>query len=97
MLRIPANLPMQGTAEFWLLFSGNEKSQVKWSSGDEKLALLALTIAAAQYESQMPDDGPEHVLRRVRIACQETDCKLTMLYSYQLQRQFLAQPATVGH
>jgi hypothetical protein len=89
----PDSLAMRGTAEFWLLFSGGEKPQVKWAGGDEKLALLASAIATAKYPPQMPDNGPEHVLRRARIVCQETDCRLTMLYSFRVQRDFAARQA----
>jgi hypothetical protein len=75
-------LPMQGAAEFWLLFAGNAPPQVRWAGGDDRLALQGPAIAAAKYSPQMPDEGPERVLRRAHLVCQETSCKLTLLYSY---------------
>ena len=86
MVTLPDHLPMEGSADLWLLFAGNEKPHVDWVSGDDKLALLLPAIAAAKYPLQIPDDGPEHVLRRARLVCQATECKLTLLYSEQLQR-----------
>lgn len=87
---VPDHLPMEGSAEFWILFAGDARPQVKWAGGDEKLALLVPAIAAAKFPRQTPDDGPEHVLRRARVICQSTDCNLTLLYSEQLQRTLAA-------
>jgi hypothetical protein len=92
VVTLPDHLPMEGSAEFWLLFAGDTKPQVKWVRGDDKLALLLPAITAAEYPPQTPDDGPEHVLRRARVDCHATDCKLTLLYSEQLQRTPAVSP-----
>lgn len=85
-VKLPDHLPMDGSADFWLLFAGDAKPGVKWAHGDDKLALLVPAIADAKYPEQVPDDGPEHVLRRARVICRATDCKLTLIQSEQLQR-----------
>lgn len=86
IVTLPDHLPMEGSAEFWLLFTNDAAPQVKWVRGDEKLTLLLPAIAAAKFPPQLPDGGPEHILRRARVVCQATDCKLTLLYAEQLQR-----------
>ena len=94
---LPDHLPMEGAAEFWLLFAGDQKPQAKWVHGDDKLALLLPAITAAKYPPQLPDDGPEHVLRRARVVCQATECKLTLLYSEKLQRAFSIGGISLPH
>jgi TonB family protein len=80
---LPNPSAAEGAAEFWLLFAADHPPQVKWAGGDKELAAQGSAIAAAKYPPQMPDAGPEHVLRRVLLACRGTTCKLTLLYSYQ--------------
>jgi hypothetical protein len=56
---------------------------VKWIGGNKELADMEPAIASTTFPAQMPDDGPEHVIRIGRLACDSSACKLTLLYSWQ--------------
>jgi hypothetical protein len=89
-------LPMQGKADFWLLFADNGPPQVKWAGGDDKLAVQGPAIASAKFQPQQPDSGPEHVLRRAHLECLETTCKLTFVYAYQAIPKLVPKPTVFG-
>jgi hypothetical protein len=83
VITMPAVQSLQGKADFNLLFVAKLQPEVKWVGGDVSLAAAEHAISVANFPSQMPDDGPEHVLRRGHLVCTPTACKLTLLYAWQ--------------
>ena len=78
VITLPSQNAGRKAAVFWLAFAAKSKPAVKFSGGDDTLALLAPDIASATYPRQLPDDGPEQVVRRGRLLCDQVNCKLTL-------------------
>lgn len=79
---------------YWLEFAGRDKPKVSFVTGDDALALMGTTIASADFPRQLPDDGPEHVLRRGVMVCDDVHCKLTLSYAADIQpRPKLSEPS----
>ncbi len=84
LIKISGFTPVSGSsANFYLLFVAHARPQVRWQSGDGRLSPAERAISSATFAPQMPDDGPEHILRRAQLNCTASDCTLTMLYSWQ--------------
>jgi hypothetical protein len=81
-ISVPAREVAPGSADFILLFAGNQPPQVKWIGGDNSLAHFENAISQASFPPQNPDDGPEHVTRLGRMVCTQTECKLELMYSW---------------
>jgi hypothetical protein len=75
-----------GSADFLLLFSGSGAPSVQFLNGAESLKSGAKAIAAAAFPAQLPDSGPEHILRRAHLECStQTGCNLSFLYAWQAE------------
>ncbi|HTV83409.1 MAG TPA: hypothetical protein VME18_12220 [Acidobacteriaceae bacterium] len=72
-----------GRADFNLLFAAGQSPQVVWAAGDPRLKRAERALERASYPPQLPDDGPEHVLRKGHLACSPQGCRLTLLYAWQ--------------
>lgn len=72
-----------GSADFNLLFAAGQSPQAVWAAGDPGLKRAERALERASYPPQLPDDGPEHVLRRGHLACSPQGCRLTLLYAWQ--------------
>jgi hypothetical protein len=79
---VPAREMASGSADYILLFAGNQPPQVKWIGGDKSLAHFENAISQASFPPQNPDDGPEHVTRLGHLVCTQTECKLDLIYSW---------------
>ena len=78
----------EGTAEFSLLFTGSGAPAVQFAGGDHSLGELEKTIGALHFPVQVPDSGPEHILRQAELRCAAaTGCKLRLLYAWQAEEE----------
>jgi hypothetical protein len=60
--------------------------EVQFAGGDESLRRDAKAVATASYPPQLPDSGPERILRRGHLQCDAASgCKLTLLYAWQAE------------
>ena len=75
-----------GSADFLLLFTGSGTPSVQFLNGADALKSDAKAIAAATFPPQLPDSGPEHILRRAHLECSaQTGCSLSFLYAWQAE------------
>lgn len=79
---VPAREVVPGSANFMLLFAGNQPPQVKWVSGDKSLTHFENAISQASFPPQSPDNGPEHMTRLGRMVCTQTACNLEMMFPW---------------
>lgn len=92
VLHLPAKSGVPGKADFDLLFTANAKPQLKWVGGDPALSRSADALANAVYPPQIPDDGPEHVIRRGILECSRKTCTLTLVFAWQADQPNDDQP-----
>jgi tetratricopeptide (TPR) repeat protein len=63
-------LPKQeGSAEFFVLFSGSKVEDVQFVSGSESLKSAGSALKSANYDIRVPDAGPEKIPRRGVLSC----------------------------
>lgn len=83
---VPGAKKRDASANFLLLFAGPGAPEVQFAGGDDVLKADAKAIAAAAYPAQLPDSGPERILRRGHLECSAAvGCKLTLLYAWQAE------------
>jgi TonB family protein len=75
---------MEGTAEFWILLSPPPGStEVKFVTGDQKLASLAKDLQGISFPNSFPDAEESKLFRRGSLSCAHSspDCELMMVSS----------------
>jgi tetratricopeptide (TPR) repeat protein len=79
---IPGLRKQEGSAEFFVLFSGKGVGDVQFISGTEALKNAASAVKATDFRFEFPDDGPEKIARRGILSCSQyttPSCQLVLL------------------
>jgi tetratricopeptide (TPR) repeat protein/transglutaminase-like putative cysteine protease len=66
---IPGLTQMNGSGEFFVLFSARKVEDVQFIDGVESLSKAAGALVKAHYDVPFPDDGPEKIVRRGILSC----------------------------
>jgi tetratricopeptide (TPR) repeat protein/transglutaminase-like putative cysteine protease len=66
---VPALTQMNGSGEFFVLFSARKVEEVQFIDGVEDLAKATDALLKAHYGVPFPDDGPEKIVRRGILSC----------------------------
>ncbi len=72
--------PAKGSADFFLLFTGNRLVDAQFINGDEHLKAIAPMLLAQSFPPLTPDGGPEHIVRRATADCSASSCTVTLLW-----------------
>ena len=93
LFTVPDAGRLRGDARFDVLFRNTGEAAVTWVDGSPELKALVPALNALKLSAALPDVGPEHVLRRVRLACQsDGPCQAVWLYAWQAEQP----PATAS-
>ncbi|MBV9489834.1 MAG: hypothetical protein JO069_08940 [Verrucomicrobia bacterium] len=80
-LPVPGLDRNQGSAEYFLLFSGEKVAATKFIAGDGDSKEADAALRALSYGT-WPDDGPEKIVRRGILACSQytkPKCQMVLL------------------
>jgi tetratricopeptide (TPR) repeat protein len=66
---LPGLTQMNGSGEFFVLFSAHKVEDVQFIDGVENLSKATDALTKAHYDVPFPDDGPEKIVRRGILSC----------------------------
>jgi tetratricopeptide (TPR) repeat protein/transglutaminase-like putative cysteine protease len=79
---VPALRKQEGSAEFFVLFSGKGVEDAQFISGAESLKNAGTALASTDFHVEFPDGGPEKIARRGILSCSQyttPSCQLVLL------------------
>jgi tetratricopeptide (TPR) repeat protein len=79
MIKIARGKPMNGSADFLIMFVNGKPAEVKELGGDAALQPLGEALKTAEFSNIFPDAGPEHVVRQGILSCSAYDSKCMFL------------------
>ena len=87
LFSVPDSSRLRGDARFDVLFRNTGDTAITWVDGSPELKALIPALRALKLSAALPDVGPEHVLRRVRLSCQAPGpCQAVWLYAWQAEQ-----------
>jgi hypothetical protein len=75
ILHLPRLKPVSGSADFLVLFAAGKPTGVKMLGGDANVSEYGDVLRHTDFHVDLPDDGPEHVVRQGILSCSIYDAK----------------------